>query len=74
MWTSWKECAMGWGSFNTGDLNPGTGGNRDTYNPEVGSRTGTAEYKTELDREAAEKKKGLLARVLGAVRRVIWGV
>ena len=65
---------MGHGSWNTGDLNPGTGGNRDTYNPEVGSRTGQAEYAPEIEREAAEAKKGLLARFLGAVRRLIWGV
>jgi hypothetical protein len=65
---------MGMGSFNTGDLNPGTGGNRHTYNPEVGRRTGEAEYKTELEREAAEKPKGLLARLVGGVRRMIWGV
>ena len=61
------------GTFNTGDLNPGTGGNRDTYNPEVGSRMGEAEYKAELEREAAKKPKGLLARLLRATRRVIWG-
>lgn len=65
---------MGWGSFNTGDLNPGTGGNRDTYNPEAGDRTGQAEYPKELEPEAAEKKKGLLARILGALRRLFWGV
>ena len=56
-----------------GDLNPGTGGNRDTYNAEVSSRTGEAEYKAELEREAAKEPKGLLARLLRAVRRVIWG-
>jgi hypothetical protein len=39
------------GSWNTGDLNPGTGGNRDTYNPEVGDRTGQAEYSAELERK-----------------------
>jgi hypothetical protein len=67
--------AQGRGSWNTGDnLNPGTGGNRDTYNPEVGSRTGPAEYAAEIDREEGKGRKGLLARFLGAVRRVIWGV
>ena len=62
------------GTFHTGDLNPGTGGNRDTYNPEAGSRTGEAEYKAELQREADKKPKGFLSRLLSAVRRVIWGV
>ena len=65
---------MGQGSWNTGDLNPGTGGNRDTYNPEAGSRTGQAEYTTELEREAAAPKRGPIARLLLAMRRVIWGV
>lgn len=65
---------MDHGSWNTGDLNPGTGGNRDTYNPEVGSRMGQAEYAAEVERGTAEGKKGLFARFLGAVRRMIWGV
>lgn len=65
---------MGWGSFKTGDLNPGTGGNRDTYNPEVGSRTGQAEYKAELEQEAAAPKRGSIARLLRAVRKLSWGV
>jgi hypothetical protein len=35
---------------------------------------GQAEYTTELERQAAAPKSGPVARLLRAVRRVIWGV
>jgi hypothetical protein len=59
--------------FHTGSLNPGTGGNRDTYKPNMGSLATQAEYTAELEREAAEGRKPLLIRVWRAVRRSIWG-
>jgi hypothetical protein len=61
------------GGVHTGSLNPGTGGVRDTYQPNLGSLASQAEYTAELEREAAEGKKGPITRLLRAVRRLFWG-
>jgi len=57
----------------TGSLDAGTGGVRDTYKPNLGSIASQAQYTAELEKEAAAGKKGLIARLLRAVRRVFWG-
>ncbi len=55
------------------DLDPGTGGVRDTYQPNTGSIASQAQYTAELEKEARESRKGPLARFLRAIRRSIWG-
>ena len=60
--------------FHTGSLDAGTGGVRDTYKPNLGSIASQAEYTAELEREAIARKKGLIARLLDALRRLFWGV
>jgi hypothetical protein len=59
--------------WHTGSLNPGTGGVRDTYKPNLGSTGSQADYAAETEREVAEGKKPLLTRIWTAVRRSIWG-
>lgn len=59
--------------FHTGSMNPGTGGVRDTYKPNMGSLATQAEYTAQLEREAAERKKNLLVRIWRAVRQSVWG-
>ena len=55
------------------DLDPGTGGVRDTYKPITGGIASQAQYTTELENEAREGRKGPLTRFVRAVRRSIWG-
>ena len=55
------------------DLDPGTGGVRDTYQPNTGSTASQAQYTDEIEKEAREGRKGPLARFLRAIRRAIWG-
>lgn len=50
------------GSWHTGSTNPGTGGVRDGYKPNLGT-IAQAEYAEELEAEAAAARKGRLARV-----------
>jgi hypothetical protein len=65
------------GSWNTGDPNPGTGGNRDTYNPSHGSVASQAQHTEDLERVAAlagrKGLSGVIARFLVALRRIVWG-
>lgn len=64
------------GGWNTGSLDPGTGGNRDTYNPSQGSIASLAQHTADVERELAAGRKGLrglIARVLGALHRMVWG-
>jgi hypothetical protein len=58
-------------NWHTGSLNPGTGGVRDTYKPNLGS-VAQAEYATELEKEAAAAKNGRTARFLRTLRRLFW--
>jgi hypothetical protein len=58
-------------SWHTGSLNPGTGGARDGYKPNLGS-VAQAEYATKLDEEAAAAKHGRLGRITRALRRLFW--
>lgn len=66
------------GSWNTGSLDPGTGGNRDTYNPSHGSIASQAQHTADLEREATMAGKkgllGLIARLRDAMHRLFWGV
>jgi hypothetical protein len=55
------------------DLDPGTGGVRDTYMPSEGSIASQSGYSDEIEKEELAPKKSLLARMLIAVRRSIWG-
>ena len=55
------------------DLDPGTGGVRDTYRPDPGSAWEQAEYAEATERELREPKKPLLTRIWIRVRQVIWG-
>jgi len=66
--------ASGPDGFHTGSLDPGTGGVRDTYQPNLGSIASQAQYTADLESEAIAGKKGLIARLLGALRRLVWGV
>ena len=59
-------------NYPPGSLDSGTGGVRDTYKPNLGSIASQAQYSAELEKEARAKKKGLLSRLLVAVRRSIW--
>jgi hypothetical protein len=54
-------------------LDNGTGGVRDTYQPDAGSTWSQAEYAEETQREVAAGKRRLLTRIWLAVRRSIWG-
>ena len=61
------------GEYPPGDLNPGTGGVRDTYKPNEGSAWSQAEYAADTEREVREPKKPLLTRIWIRIRRSIWG-
>lgn len=57
-------------------LNPGTGGNRDTYNPSQGSIASQAQHTANIEREMRQRReglRGLVARVQGALHRMVWG-
>ena len=60
------------GGFHTGSLNPGTGGNRDTYTPEKEAAWAQAEY-AQGDAETAVQRRPLLRRIYLAARRLIQG-
>ena len=62
---------MARGSWHTGNLNPGTGGVRDGYKPNLGT-IAQAESTTDLNQEAVAAEKGRLARLLRFLRRLIW--
>lgn len=55
------------------DLDPGTGGVRDTYNPNLGSAASQAEYAEATERELREPRKPALTRIWIRLRRTIWG-
>lgn len=57
------------GGWHTGSLDAGTGGVRDGYNPDL-STLPQAEYAAELEKEAATARKGPLARIGRALRRL----
>jgi hypothetical protein len=59
--------------FHTGSLNPGTGGNRDSYDPSQGSAWSQAEYARETLEDVSGPKKSILQRAWIAVRRSLWG-
>jgi len=63
----------GGGGFHTGSLNPGTGGNRDSYDPSQGSAWEQAEYAKHTLEDVTGPKKSPLKRAWLAVRRSIWG-
>jgi hypothetical protein len=56
--------------------NPGASGNRDTYNPSQGSIASQAQHTADIERELSTRRKGLrglIARVLGGLHRMVWG-
>jgi len=57
--------------WHSGSLNPGTGGVRHGYTPELGS-IAQAEYTTKVEDQAAIARKGLLARFRRSLRRLFW--
>lgn len=57
--------------WHTGSLDAGTGGVRDGWKPELGT-VAQAEYATELEQEQAAARKGPLARIVRALRRLFW--
>ena len=59
------------GGWHTGSLNPGTGGVRDGYKPNLGS-VAQAEFESDLEQEAATAGKGRFARLRRALRRFLW--
>ena len=59
------------GGWHTGSLNPGTGGVRDGYKPNLGS-IAQAEYASDLEQGATAPKKGRIGRLVRALRRLIW--
>lgn len=59
------------GGWHTGSLDAGTGGVRDGYKPELGT-VARAQYETELEQEQAAVRKGRLARIGRALRRLFW--
>ncbi len=59
------------GGWHTGSLDAGTGGVRDGYKPELGS-IAQAEYEEELVEEETATRKGRLARIRRALRRLFW--
>jgi len=61
------------GGIHTGSLDPGTGGVRDTYKPNLGSIASQAQYTEEIERDARAGKRRLLVRFLTALRRSVWG-
>jgi hypothetical protein len=65
------------GSWHTGSLDPGTGGDRDTYNPSHGTIASQAQHTADLEREAAMASKkgisGFITRFLTRLRRIAWG-
>ena len=54
------------------DLDPGTGGVRDTYQPNAGSIASQAQYTAEIEKDGRQGTKGPLARFLRVIRRSIW--
>jgi hypothetical protein len=63
----------GGGGFHTGSLNPGTGGVRDSYDPDEGATWSQAEYAERTEEEVSGPRKPLLKRVYLAARRLIQG-
>lgn len=65
------------GSWHTGSLDPGTGGDRDTYNPSRGTIASQAQHTADLERQAAMASKkgisGIITRFLTRLRRIVWG-
>jgi hypothetical protein len=61
------------GGFHTGSLNPGTGGVRDTYDPDEGAAWSQAEYAERIQGEVNRPRKPLLKRMYLAARRLIQG-
>jgi hypothetical protein len=59
--------------FHTGSLNPGTGGDRDTYDPDEGATWSQAEYAERTEDEVHGPRKPPLRRLYLAARRLIQG-
>ena len=59
--------------FHTGSLNPGTGGNRDSYDPSEGAAWSQAEYAKETAEDVYGPRKSVLKRMWIALRRSLWG-
>jgi hypothetical protein len=55
------------------NLDPGTGGVRDSYKPDLGSIASQSQYSDDIEKEARAPKKGLVTRILLAIRRSVWG-
>ncbi len=73
----------GGSGWHTGSLDPGTGGVRDTYKPNLGSVASQSQHSADIEREelaeqqeelaAKEGRPGLVARVRRSVRRLFQG-
>lgn len=59
------------GSFHTGSLDPGTGGNRDSYKVRPDQISDQAEHTAEVERDEAEGQKRLPARLAGRLLRAL---
>jgi hypothetical protein len=59
--------------WHTGSLNPGTGGVRDTYDPDEGATWSQAEYAEHTEDEVSGPRKSIFKRVYLAARRLIQG-
>ena len=63
----------GGGGFHTGSLSPGTGGVRDTYDPDQGAAWSQAEYAERTAEEVAGPRKSFPRRVYLKLRSLIQG-
>jgi hypothetical protein len=59
--------------FHTGSLNPGTGGVRDTYDPDEGATWSQAEYAERTEEAVQGPRKSLSRRIYLRVRSLIQG-
>ena len=63
----------GGGGFHTGSLNPGTGGVRDSYDPDEGATWSQAEYAERTIEEASAPKQSFPRRLYLRLRSLIQG-
>ena len=63
----------GTGGFHTGSLNPGTGGVRDSYDPDEGATWSQAEYADRTMEEVTAPRRSFPRRVYLKLRSLIQG-
>jgi hypothetical protein len=67
------SAGAGGDGFHTGSLNPGTGGVRDTYDPDTGAAWSQAEYAERTADEVNGQRKSFAQRVYLKLRSLIQG-